>query len=68
MGKNRTDGLTWVITRVVRFTKPPFVGAYVHKDKRGPIDCSIYDYDDFCLYCEASNEWDKCAPHVSTGH
>ena len=67
MGKNGADGLTWVITRVVRPTKTPFVGAYVHKAKRGPIGCSIYDHGDFCLYCVASNEWDKCAPHVSTG-
>ena len=61
------DGITWVITRVVRPTKTPFVGAYVHKDKRGPINCSIYDHGDFCLYCVASSEWDKLAPHVSSG-
>jgi len=67
MEKNGADGITWVITRVVRPTKTPFVGAHVHKDKRGPINCSIYDHGDFCLYCVASNEWDKFAPHVSTG-
>jgi len=67
MGKNGADGITWVITRVVRPTQTPFVGAYVHKDKRGPINCSIYDHGDFCLYCVASGEWDKLAPHVSSG-
>jgi len=67
MGTNGADGITWVITRVVRPTKTPFVGAYVHKDKRGPINCSIYDHGDFCLYCVASSEWDKLAPHVSSG-
>jgi hypothetical protein len=51
----------------VRPTKTPFVGAYVHKDERGPMNCSIYDHGDFCLYCVASNEWDKLAPHVSSG-
>jgi len=66
MGKNGADGITWVITRVVRPTHTPFVGAYVHKDKRGPINCSIYDHGDFCLYCVASSEWDKLAPHVSS--
>ena len=67
MGKNGADGITWVINRVVRPTQTPFVGAYVHKDKRGPINCSIYDHGDFCLYCVASTEWDKLAPHVSSG-
>ena len=67
MGKNGADGITWVITRVVRPTKTPFVGAYVHKDRRGPINCSIYDHGDFCLHCVASSEWDKLAPHVSSG-
>jgi NADPH:quinone reductase-like Zn-dependent oxidoreductase len=67
MAKNGTDGITWVITRVVRPTQTPFVGAYVHRDKRGPLNCSIYDHGDFCLYCVASNEWDKSAPHVSSG-
>lgn len=67
MGYNSADRITWVITRVVRPTRTPFVGAYVHKDKRGPIDCSIYDHGDFCLYCVAASEWDKCAPHVSSG-
>ena len=67
LGGNGADGITWVITRVVRPTKTPFVGAYVHKDKRGPINCSIYDHGDFCLYCVASSEWDKLAPHVSSG-
>ncbi len=67
MGKNGADGITWVLTRPVRPTKTPFVGAYVHKDKRGPINCSIYDHGDFCLYCVASSEWDKLAPHVSSG-
>ena len=52
MGKNGADGITWVITRVVRPTKTPFVGAYVHQDKRGPMNCSIYDHGDFCLYLE----------------
>jgi hypothetical protein len=66
-GKNGADGITWVLTRPVRPTKTPFVGAYVHKDKRGPMDCSIYDHGDFCLYCVASSEWDKLAPHVSSG-
>ncbi len=67
MGKNGADGIAWVITRVVRPTKTPYVGAYVHRDNRGPINCSIYDHGDFCLYCVASSEWDKLAPHVSTG-
>jgi hypothetical protein len=67
MGKNGADGITWVITRVVRPTRTPFVGAYVHKDKRGPLNCSIYDHGDFCLYCVVSSEWDKLAPHVSSG-
>jgi hypothetical protein len=67
MGKNGADGITWVISRVVRPTKTPVVGAYVHKDKRGPINCSIYDHGNFCLYCVASNEWDKLAPHISSG-
>ncbi|MHC4149672.1 MAG: NAD(P)H-binding protein, partial [Planctomycetota bacterium] len=67
MGKNGADGITWVITRVVRPTMTPFVGAYVHKDRRGPINCSIYDHGDFCLYCVASSEWDNLAPHVSSG-
>jgi hypothetical protein len=66
-GSNGADGLTWVLTRPVRPTTTPFVGARVHKDKRGPMDCSIYDHGDFCLYCIASNEWDKLAPHVSSG-
>ena len=67
MGKNCADGITWVLTRPVRPTKTPFVGAYVHKDKRGPMNCSTYDHGDFCIYCVASSEWDKLAPHVSTG-
>jgi hypothetical protein len=67
MGKNEADGITWVLTRPVRPTRTPFVGANVHKDKRGPIDCSIYDHGDFCLYCVASGEWDQLAPHVSSG-
>ena len=67
MGKNGADGITWVITRVVRPTQTPFVGAYVHEDTRGPINCSIYDHGDFCLYCVASSEWDKLAPQVSSG-
>ncbi|MFC2171569.1 NAD(P)H-binding protein [Acidobacteriota bacterium] len=66
-GKNGADGITWVLTRPVRPTTTPFVGAYVHKDRRGPINCSIYDHGDFCLYCVASNDWDKLAPHVSSG-
>lgn len=40
---------------------------YVHKNKRGPMNCSIYDHGDFCLYCVASSGWDKLAPHVSSG-
>ncbi|MHC4679334.1 MAG: Rossmann-fold NAD(P)-binding domain-containing protein [Planctomycetota bacterium] len=67
MGTNGADGITWVITRVVRPTRTPFVGACVHKDKRGPLNCSIYDHGDFCLCCVASSEWDKLAPHVSSG-
>ena len=66
-GTNGADSLTWVLTRPVRPTQTPFVGAHVHKDERGPIDCSIYDHGDFCLYCVASNDWDKRAPHVSSG-
>ena len=66
-GKNGADGITWVLTRPVRPTKTPFVGAYVHKDKRGPMNCSIYDHGDFCLYCVASRDWDMLAPHVSSG-
>jgi putative NADH-flavin reductase len=66
-GKNGANGITWVLTRPVRPTKTLFVGAYVHKDKRGPMNCSIYDHGDFCLYCVASSEWDKLAPHVSSG-
>ncbi len=67
MGKNGADGITWVITRPVRPTETPFVGAYAHKDRRGPLDCSVFDNGDFCLYCVVSNEWDKLAPHVSSG-
>jgi len=67
MGKNGASGITWVLTRPVRPTRTPFVGAHAHKDKRGPIDCSIYDHGDFCLYCVASSEWDELAPHVSSG-
>jgi hypothetical protein len=66
-GENGADGITWVLTRPVRPTKTPFAGAYVHKDKRGPMNCSIYDHGDFCLYCVASSEWDRLAPHVSSG-
>ena len=67
MGKNGADGITWVITRVVRPTQTPFVGACVHKDKRGSINCSIYDHGDFCLYCVVSSKWNKLAPHISSG-
>ena len=67
MGKNGADGITWVLTRPVRPTKTPYVGASVHKDKRGPMNCSIYDHGDFCLSCVTSSEWDKLAPHVSSG-
>ena len=67
VGKNGADGITWVLTRPVRPTKTPFVGACVHKDKRGPMNCSIYERGDFCLYCVASSEWDGLAPHVSSG-
>ena len=42
-GTNGADGITWVITRLVRPTLTPFVGAYAHKDRRGPLNCSIYD-------------------------
>jgi hypothetical protein len=66
-GTSGADGITWVITRVVRPTTTPFVGAYVHRDRRGPLNCSIYDHGDFCLYCVASNPWDRLAPHVSSG-
>ncbi len=66
-GKNGADGITWILTRPVRPTKTPFVGACVHKDKRGQMDCSIYDHGDFCLYCVASSEWNQLAPHVSSG-
>jgi len=66
-GKNGASGITWVITRVVKPTKTPFVGAYAHKDKHGSLNCSIYDHGDFCLYCVASSEWDGLAPHVSSG-
>jgi hypothetical protein len=66
-GRNGADGITWVLTRPVRPTETPCVGAYVHKDRRGPMDCSIYDHGDFCLYCVASSEWDFLAPHVSSG-
>ncbi|MHC4236205.1 MAG: hypothetical protein ACYSUQ_13900, partial [Planctomycetota bacterium] len=44
MGENGADGITWVLTRPVRPTTTPFVGAYAHKDERGPMDCSIYDH------------------------
>jgi hypothetical protein len=67
LGKNGSDGITWVLTRPVRPTKTPFVGACVSKDRRGPMNCSIYDHGDFCMYCVASSEWDKLAPHVSSG-
>ncbi len=67
MGENGADGITWVVTRPVRPTTAPFVGAYAHKDKRGPMNCSIYDHGDFCLYCVASSQWDRLAPHVSSG-
>ncbi len=67
MGRHGADGITWVITRVVRPTTTPFVGAYAHRNKRGPLNCSIYDHGDFCLYCVASSQWDKLAPHVSSG-
>lgn len=66
-GRNGADGITWVLTRVVRPTKTPFVGAYVNKDRRGPLNCSVYDHGDFCLYCVAANAWDRLAPHVSSG-
>jgi len=66
-GKNGADGIKWVITRLVRPTQTPFAGALVHKYRRGSLNCSIYDVGDFCLYCIASNEWDRSAPHVSSG-
>ena len=40
VGKNGADGIMWVLTRPVRPTKTPFVGAYVHKNKRGPTLCA----------------------------
>ena len=67
MGKNGADGITWVIARLVRPTQTPFAGAYVKKDRRGPLNCSIYDVGDFCLYCVATNKWNLLAPHVSSG-
>lgn len=67
MGTNGAAGITWVLTRPVRPTKTPYVGASVHRDRRGPMNCSIYDHGDFCLYCVASSDWDKLAPHVSSG-
>jgi NADPH:quinone reductase-like Zn-dependent oxidoreductase len=67
MGKNGAEGISWVLTRPVRPTQTPVVGAYVHKDKRGPMSCSIYDHGDFFLYCVASDVWNKLAPHVSSG-
>jgi putative NADH-flavin reductase len=30
----------------------------------GPMNCSIHDHGDFCLYCVVSSEWDKLAPHT----
>ena len=66
-GEHGAEGITWVLTRPVRPTKTPFVGASVHKNRRGRINCSIYDHGDFCLYCVASSEWGKLAPHVSSG-
>jgi hypothetical protein len=66
-GTNGADGITWVLTRPVRPTKTPYVGASVHRDRRGPMNCSIYDHGDFCLYCVASTEWNGLAPHVSSG-
>jgi nucleoside-diphosphate-sugar epimerase len=67
MGTNGADGIRWVITRPVRPTRTPFVGASVHENERGPMNCSVYDHGDFCLYCVASSEWDRLAPHVSSG-
>ena len=66
-GTNDADGLTWVLTRPVKPAKTPFVDAEVHKDKHTPIDCSIYDHGDFCLYCVASDERNFLAPQVSSG-
>jgi uncharacterized protein YbjT (DUF2867 family) len=66
-GTNGADGITWVLTRPVRPTRTPFVGARVHESRRGPTNCSIYDHGDFCLHCVASSEWDRRAPHVSSG-
>jgi hypothetical protein len=45
-GTNGADGIIWVLTRPVRPTKTPFVGAHVHKNERGPMNCSIYDHRD----------------------
>ncbi len=66
-GEHGADDITWVLTRPVRPTRTPFVGAYAHEDRRGPLNCSIYDHGDFCLYCVATSEWDMLAPHVSSG-
>lgn len=66
-GKHGADGITWVLTRPVKLTQTPFVGAYVDAHQRGPLDCSVYDHGDFCLYCVASSEWDGLAPHLSSG-
>lgn len=66
-GTNGAAGITWVLTRPVRPTRTPFVGASVHRDKRGPLSCSIYDHGDFCLSCVTSSEWNGLAPHVSSG-
>ena len=38
IGNNGADGITWVITRPVKPTTTPFVGAYVHRDERGPFN------------------------------
>ncbi len=67
LGKNGADSIRWVITRVIRPTETPFVGAYAHKNERGPLNCSIYDHGDFCLYCVASSEWEGLAPQVNSG-
>ena len=56
MGENGADGITWVIARLVRPTLTPFAGEYAYKDWCGPLNCSIYDVGEFCLYCVASNE------------
>jgi len=53
----------WTAMKAAGVTK--YIG--MGKNERGPIECSIYDHGDFCLYCVASNDWNFLAPHVSSG-